>query len=244
MDAYEHHALHELRRWQHKVSRKPSIASKLSRKLQQRINRAIPEKVHQAITTAIRQMIRAVLFGSGITTSKMLLDGSLKEREQLVLERVQFYKKTAAVEGGVTGAGGLLLGLADFPLLLGLKMKMLFEIAALYGHDVNDVRERLYILQIFQLAFSNQQHRREIYAQIADWQAQYHNLPKNFDDFNWRTFQQEYRDYIDLAKLAQLIPVIGAAVGFVVNYKLVNQLGEASMNAYRLRWFSRQPSTK
>lgn len=244
MDAYEHHALHELRRWQHKVSRKPSIASKLSRNLQQRINRAIPEKVHVAITNAIRQMVRAVLFGSGITTNKTLIEGSLREREMMVQERVEFYKKTAAVEGGVTGAGGLLLGLADFPLLLGLKLKLLFEIAALYGHDVHDVRERIYILHIFQLAFSNQQHRRDVYVQVVDFQSKYHVLPQHMDEFNWRTFQQEYRDYIDLAKLAQLIPVIGAAVGLVVNYKLLTKLGETAMNAYRMRWFTNQAVSK
>lgn len=237
MDVYEHHALHELRRWQHKVTRKPSIASKLSRNLQQRINRAIPEKVHQAITTAIKQMVRAVLYGSGITTREILTNVSLRDRELVVLERVEFYKKTAAVEGGVTGAGGLLLGLADFPILLGLKLKLLFEIAALYGYDVHDVRERLFILHIFQLAFSNQQHRREVYKLMEDFQVQYEQLPQNLDEFDWRIFQQEYRDYIDLAKLAQLIPVIGAAVGLVVNYKLVNKLGETAMNAYRLRHF-------
>src|SRR5688572_588413 len=241
MEAYEHHALHELRKWQHKVSRKPSIASKLSRNLQQRINRAIPEKVHQALTTAIKQMVRAVLFGSGITNTKIVTDGSLRERELLVQARVEFYRKTAAVEGGVTGAGGLLLGLADFPLLLGLKIKLLFEIGAIYGYDVNDVRERLYILHIFQLAFSNQQHRREVYSQIVDFQKTYQDIPQNMDEFNWRAFQQEYRDYIDLAKLAQLIPVIGAAVGLVVNYKLVTKLGDTAMNAYRMRWFTQQP---
>lgn len=236
MDSYEHFALHEMRRWQQKVSRRPSIASKLSRKLQQKINTYIPEKVHQAITTAIKQMVRAVLFGSGITTAKLLTGISLREREEQIKERVNFYKKTAAVEGGVTGAGGILLGLADFPLLLSLKIKLLFEIAAMYGHDVNDVRERLYLLYIFQLAFSNQERRREVYQQVLEWQANYDKLPTNMDDFDWRIFQQEYRDYIDLAKLAQLVPVIGAAVGLVVNYKLVNQLGETAINAYRMRW--------
>lgn len=236
MDAYEHYALHEMQRWQHKVTRKPSIASKLSRRLQQKINSIIPEKLHQAITTAMKQMVRAVLFGSGVTSGKVLQNTLLRERERLVMEKVEFYKKTAAVEGGVTGAGGILLGLADFPILLGLKIKMLFEIAALYGHDVNDVRERLYILYIFQLAFSNQEHRRNVYQQVLDWQNNYEQLPKNMDDFDWRLFQQEYRDYIDLAKMAQLVPVIGAAVGLVVNYKLVNQLGETAKNAYRMRW--------
>ena len=30
--------------------------------------------------------------------------------------------------------------------------------------------------------------------------------PASPEDFDWRRFQQEYRDYIDLAKLAQLLP--------------------------------------
>jgi hypothetical protein len=55
------------------------------------------------------------------------------------------------------------------------------------------------------------------------------------NEFDWRNFQQEYRDYIDLAKLAQLIPVIGAAVGLVVNYRLLKKLGHIAMNAYRMR---------
>ncbi|NLK44793.1 MAG: EcsC family protein, partial [Tissierellia bacterium] len=29
------------------------------------------------------------------------------------------------------------------------------------------------------------------------------------NQFDWRTFQQEYRDYIDLAKLAQMLPGVG-----------------------------------
>ena len=52
---------------------------------------------------------------------------------------------------------------------------------------------------------------------------------------DWRSFQQEYRDYIDLAKLLQLVPGIGAFVGAYVNNKLVDKLGEYAMYAYRMR---------
>ena len=47
------------------------------------------------------------------------------------------------------------------------------------------------------------------------------NFRKISIEFDWRNFQQEYRDYIDLAKMAQLIPVIGAPVGIVVNNRLI-----------------------
>jgi len=59
------------------------------------------------------------------------------------------------------------------------------------------------------------------------------------DEFDWRKFQQEYRDYIDLAKLAQLIPIIGAPVGVIVNHRLLKKLGVTAINAYRMRWFER-----
>jgi hypothetical protein len=58
---------------------------------------------------------------------------------------------------------------------------------------------------------------------------------RDINQFDRRNFQQEYRDYIDLAKLAQLVPVIGAPVGAVVNYKLIKKLGVTAMNGYRLR---------
>ncbi|WP_205499997.1 EcsC family protein [Rufibacter psychrotolerans] len=233
---YEEKALQELRAWQQEMLREPSLFNHLTRGMQQKINRYIPEKVHQAITATIKQMIRAVLFGARHTTRQPVAQAALEQTEAAVLDRIAFYKKTAAAEGGITGAGGILLGLADFPLLLGLKLKMLFDLAALYGHPVDDYRERVYLLHIFQLAFSSQQQRREVYLQMVDWETQKLHLPQDIHQFDWRTFQQEYRDYIDLAKLAQLIPVIGAPVGAVVNYKLLQKLGTTAMNAYRMRW--------
>ncbi|MBC7826947.1 MAG: EcsC family protein [Chitinophagaceae bacterium] len=236
MDLYERKISRELVQWQKKINRKPSFTNRVTRSLQQRVNRIIPEKAHQAITTTIKQMVRAVLFGAKQTTSALDQDMSLQKREQTVLERIEFFKRTAAAEGGLTGLGGILLGLADFPLLIGLKIKLLFEIAALYGHDINDFKERLYILYIFQLSFSSQHNRREVYKHLENWKELSSNIPDDIHLFDWRNFQQEYRDYIDLAKMAQLLPVVGAVVGLVVNYRLINQLGETAMNAYRMRW--------
>jgi uncharacterized protein (DUF697 family) len=67
----------------------------------------------------------------------------LLTREEAVRKKINIYRKTAAVEGGITGAGGILLGLADFPILLTIKIKLLFDIAVLYGFDVNDYKERV-----------------------------------------------------------------------------------------------------
>ncbi|MEO6539745.1 MAG: EcsC family protein [Ferruginibacter sp.] len=234
-NAYERQAYEELTAWQKKMLSRPGLLNNLSKKIQTKINSWIPEKVHNAITIAIKQMIRAVLFGAEHTTSECLKNVSLETREEAVLKKIDRYRKTAMVEGGVTGAGGILLGLADFPILIGIKIKLLFEIAALYDLDVNDYKERVYLLHIFELAFSSDVHRKHIYLKMTDWEEKRKNLPEDINQFDWRNFQQEYRDYIDLAKMAQLIPVIGAPVGVLVNHRLIKKLGVTAMNAYRMR---------
>jgi hypothetical protein len=215
--------------------RKPSLANKATKGVQSRINRIIPEKIHKVFTTAVKQMTRTVISGAKFTTSPPQSGDSLEIIETGVKERVKFYRSTAAAEGAVTGFGGFITGLADFPLWLTIKMKMLFEIASRYGFDVNDYKERIFILHIFQLTFSSQQHRNQVFKIIANWENEKLKLPDDIHEFDWRTFQLEYRDYIDLVKLFQLIPGIGAAVGLIVNHRLTNKLGKCAINAYRVR---------
>ena len=78
MDTYSYRAFREMQLWQKDMQRKPGFLNSLAKKLQTRINRIIPEKVHAAITTAIKQMVRAVLLGAGISSSKPLQVTSLE----------------------------------------------------------------------------------------------------------------------------------------------------------------------
>jgi uncharacterized protein (DUF697 family) len=244
MSIYEDKIHAELIAWQQKMTRSPTFTDVISKRVQDRINRIIPEKVHRAITVTMEKMFKAVLFGAKYTSGKMLEAGSLVLREAYVKQQIHSYQKTASAEGAVTGAGGILMGLADFPIFIVIKIKLLFEIASLYGYDVKDYKERLYLLYVFQLAFSSQQSRNQVFERLHGWEEFSAGLPERADDFDWRSFQQEYRDYIDLAKMAQLIPVIGSAVGAVANYKLVAKLGETAMNCYRMRLLRTKGSLK
>lgn len=232
---YNRRVKKELKAWRKRMEAKPSVLNDVSKDIQVQLNRLIPERMHQVITATIERMTRAVIFGADFTTTKVRDHKNLEALEEHVRSRIAFYRNTAAAEGAVTGFGGVLLGFADFPLWLTLKMKMLFEIAANYGYDTKDYRERIYILHIFQLTFSSQRHRRVVFAAVRDWKKTREDLPEDIHAFDWRSFQQEYRDYIDLAKLLQLIPGIGAVVGAWVNHRLTEKLGRTAMNAYRLR---------
>lgn len=227
----------ELESWKKEMRKKPSILDKTSKGIQNKFNEVLPEKYHEIMTISIKNMIKGVLVGSEFIAKPPVKSMPLELRERLALEKIDFYKKTAMVEGAGTGAGGFLLGLADFPLLLSIKIKFLYEMAAIYGFDVKDYKERLYILYIFQLAFSSQSKTNKVFLEMEQWKKIESLLPKDINEFNWRDFQQEYRDYIDLAKLLQLVPFIGAFVGAYANSKLLDKLGRTAMNAYRMRFF-------
>lgn len=213
--------------------------NRLTKGTQRKINQLIPEKIHQAITYAVEKMVKGVLFGSKYLTSRPNPVHELWASEYSAKKILKVYQKTASIEGAVTGAGGILMGFADFPAFLGIKIKMLFELANAYGHDVMDFRERLFILYIFKMAFSSQKTRNETISIMENWENFSRDLPEELESFDWRTFQLEYRDYLDIVKLAQLIPIIGAPVGAIANYKLTGNLGEMALNCYRLRYFSK-----
>lgn len=238
MNNYEQMAYEEVNQWKRKMLKRSGLLQRVSKKAQIKINEKIPEKAHQIVTDSIKNMVKLTVAGSGFTTK---MDYSrnltLEDRDKKLQEKMNTYRKTATIEGAGTGAGGIFLGLADFPLLLSIKMKFLFEAASIYGFDTKEYEERLFILHVFQLAFSSEEKRKETLEIIENWE----DKKKELIDMDWREFQQEYRDYIDFVKMLQLVPGIGAIVGAYANYNLVDHLAEVAKNAYRIRILKTSP---
>ena len=221
--------------WKRRLVKKSSILNRVSKKAQKKVNEIIPEKVHQVITDGIKNFVKAVLAGSDFMTRKGNTSGvSLADMDKQMEKKLEGFRRTAMIEGAGTGAGGILLGLADFPLLLSIKMKFLFEAATIYGFDTKEYEERIFMLQVFQLAFSSAEKRAETMKIIESWEDRKVELM----EMDWQEFQQEYRDHIDFVKMLQLVPGIGAVVGAFANYNLLDQLGETAQNCYRLRLLS------
>ncbi|MBU1383709.1 MAG: EcsC family protein [Alphaproteobacteria bacterium] len=231
----------EVAAWRARVLKRPGLWDKATRGTQERINRMIPERVHAIITAGVEAMTQGILVGSDLLKAKPRPEGSLAARELRARAAIKVYRNTASVEGGVAGAGGFVLAAADFPALMAIKVRMLGDIVAAYGWgggpDGDSGRERLFVLHIFHLAFASAKRRPEALAELERWIAGV-DQPTAVTDYDWRKFQIEYRDYIDLAKMAQLIPVVGAPIGAVVNWRLVDRLGETAMMACRMRWLA------
>ena len=236
MNDYELKVLKDVDRWQRLILQGPSSLNHHIKNLNEKFNTLIPDNIHKALTSMHKHLCRAVIFGSKITTEKWRFEGNLQLREAAVRKKIIFYAVAAAAEGGITGVGGIFLGLVDFPLLVGIQIKLLFEMASIYGFRTSDYKERFFLLYVFLLSFSSHEKRREVFLKIKNWNNFSNQLPDDIHELDWRTFQEEYRDYTEIVKLPQFIPIIGAPFGAVINFQLTSKLGKDAMNAYRMRW--------
>ncbi|ARI78098.1 EcsC family protein [Halobacillus mangrovi] len=229
---YETKVKKEAERWSRSLEKRSSVLQRTSKRFQSSINQKIPDQIHNVVTESIRKMIEVSLTTSEyIRPVDLNTSMSFQEREQLVTERLDQYKKTAAFEGAGTGFGGFWLGAADFPLLLSIKMKFIFDAGQIYGLDVRKYEERVFLLHLFMLAFSSDEARENVRGKVLNW----NHLDRKQKHMDWRTLQIEYRDTLDFVKLFQLIPGFGAVVGYVANGRMLEHLGETTMNACRLR---------
>ena len=72
-------------------------------------------------------------------------------------------------------------------------------------------------------------------AAVQTWSDTSMKKIEDLNEIASKMVQQQYRDHIDLAKLAQFIPVVGAPLGAIVNWRLVERLGHTAVMAYRMR---------
>ncbi|MBX4148268.1 EcsC family protein [Paenibacillus lautus] len=236
---YEHKVQREIADWEQKMFKPPGWLEKTSKTIGNRINHLIPPKVHSIITTTIRSIVRTALFGAEYTPSRPVQHTlELETADQEAKELFALYQKIAVAEGAGTGAGGIMFSMVDFPALIAIKMKFLFELAHVYGYDTNHFSERVFILKVFQMTFSGQENRARLLHSIKHWhmeKEQWLSDAEYAQNMDWETFQIEYRDAMDFRKMLQMVPGIGAVAGAWANYTILEELRESAMNAYRLR---------
>ncbi|AMC93817.1 hypothetical protein AOC36_07415 [Erysipelothrix larvae] len=229
-NAYERTVRQEILAWRQKILRKPNSLSQSMAHMQARVYSHIPKNVQDFMTKSIKTMTQTILAASGmIQKTDNYSKLSLSERDYLLEKKYQTYNKVAIAQGVSFGLGGMLMGLGDFPALLSIKVKFLFDCASIYGFDINDPKERRFMLYVFQLAFCSDTRRPEVFSIIKNWD--FDSIP----EIDWEKFQVEYRDTIDIAKMLQLLPVVGSVFGGTANHRLLKHLKITAMNSYRLR---------
>lgn len=220
----------ELAAWERQLLKPNKGFEHLSKQLSRKVNSYIPQKVHDTITSAIKGMIHTIRTGVRFTPKGDLERGkNLQQMDRLADQRITKWTQWATAEGAGTGAAGFKLSLVDFPALLSIKMKMLSDLAYIYGYDPNERHEKLFVLYIFQLTYAEPENRMAILDTIKTWPS---DIPETID---WERFQQDYRDSLDFKKMLQMVPGFGAIVGAWANHGFVRELGQIAIRAHQIR---------
>lgn len=162
---------------------------------------------------------------------------SIPKMDQAVEKLAGSRKKLATLQGASTGIGGIFTITLDIPLLLGLQLKTLQDIAICYGYDPNDKKERLFIVKCLQFVSSDIVGKQAILSQLSQFDTQNKTARREVlsELQGWREVVFTYRDQLGWKKLFQMIPVAGLIFGAFINRSAVNDIAEAGMMLYRKR---------
>lgn len=155
------------------------------------------------------------------------------------------YTATASFEGGVTGAAGV-VGLAvDVPALIVMNLRAIAEYSAYYGIDPRSQQERIFTLGVLAAASTWADSTKsmalgnlaKISKDIAKGRA-WKELEKHAFVRLVRQIANALGIRLVKAKLGQIIPLAGAAIGMGANYNFTSRVTDAAYHMYRERFLA------
>lgn len=146
----------------------------------------------------------------------------------------------AAIEGGGAGLGGVAFIAADVPALLTINLRLTLQIAAVYGFDLRSTEYQPLIMAILNVAASGtpaakHQALREMSVAGSAFAAHAKYLGRVQGAFSAqnRHVPREIAKQLLGRKLAQMIPLAGAAIGAGVNYWFTGRTADAATMCMR-----------
>ncbi|MBI3725371.1 EcsC family protein [bacterium] len=225
--------------------------------------RVVPDAVLEGAGDAIEGMLKSVatLSDKTVTTSQVLQEarrlgigastvGDLKGHD---LEHLDNLSKAVAsqnaliamIEGGGCGLGGLALLAADIPLLFGVAFRVVRLVGCAYGIEPAATGEKVIAFKIFEITAGG---TRDRYGALLEIEA----LKDELDGLDSQERAEKAAvlaglivsregvkrlvAFLARRKLAQMIPLAGAAVGAGFNYMFVSDVAETARQVYRKRF--------
>ncbi|WP_338469572.1 EcsC family protein [Niallia sp. XMNu-256] len=160
----------------------------------------------------------------------------IEKMDKAVEKLTKMRKKVATVQGASTGIGGLFTISIDIPILLGLQLKTLQDIALCYGYDPQDKKERIFIVKCLQFVSADIVGKQAILKQLSGIDNNQNTKREVLSEIQgWREVVFSYRDQFGWKKLFQMVPIAGFIFGAFTNRSAVNDIAEAGMMLYRKR---------
>ena len=183
--------------------------------------------------------------GRGIQQRIDILELDLEHVDAVVGWLDTKYKGLACAEGAAAGAAGIPGLIVDVPALIALNMRAIAEFATYYGFDVASQRERLFAMHVLGLASSpSARAKMRVMAQLARIAVDA-SKKKAWKDIEKAVLARVIRQIakalgirLTKAKLAQAVPIMGAAVGGGFNAYYTARVCDSAFHLYRERFLA------
>lgn len=183
----------------------------------------------------------------GINKETDILNIDLQDVDKIVGWLDAKYKGIALVEGAGTGALGLPGIPPDLVALIALNLRAIGEYATYYGFNVHSQEERLFAMNVLGLASSPTDASKGLAMAQLVRIAQDVAKKRTWKELEKHAFVQIIQQIakalgvrLTKAKLAQVIPAAGAAVGGGFNAYFTSKVCEAAKYLYRERFLAQK----
>ena len=268
LNDYERQAQRDIERWERGGSDN-LLAQALGfvmRPVDWAFDQFVPESVVDALTDALNGVLgtlndasewtyeaddllaKAREKGLAVDTVEDLRDKPLEALDPIAQSLISQNSLMAALSGGGAGFGGALFIAADIPILFTLNFRLIQQVGAAYGFPMHGPEYKPLVMAIFNVAASgSREAKSDALRELSVAAAAF----AHGSGYRGRAAQGTFREQIghvprEIAKslaarkLAQLIPVAGAAVGAGVNYWFTDQTAKAAVMLFRALYLERK----
>lgn len=157
-----------------------------------------------------------------------------------------------AAEGAATGFGGFLLLGADAVSLLALQLRTIQQIGYCYGFDVSRPEEKLFAAKLLAEAYNHPAGKEKdaikremrMAAGMLGGKTPFGLLQKRLFVQGFSKIAQKIGVRFGSRKAAQFVPVLGSAVGGLVNQQVTKDIANTAKEVYRERFLERKRHTE
>ena len=190
-----------------------------------------------------------------MTTTGTFADHDLEKLDRIARGYFGTNKVAAALEGAGCGLGGMALIAADIPLLFGIAFRAVQQIGSCYGFDMEDPEMTPVVMSVFNVGSTASSTAKT--AALMDMQVAAVAFGKNWTygrvaestatgavavllKERTKHLPKDIAHNITKRKLAQAIPLVGAAVGEGFNYWFLSNTIRVAYMAFREMYLARK----
>ncbi|MCR1950848.1 EcsC family protein [Clostridium tertium] len=145
----------------------------------------------------------------------------------------------STIEGA--GLGVLGIGLPDIPLFIAMILKTVYEIALSYGFNYESEEEKIYILNLINVALTNSKEKVLYNEKLNEVEYKIDsNIVINRDlNLEIRSTSQVLSESLLMAKFIQGLPIVGV-LGSITNYQVINKVSKYARIRYKKRYLNKK----